>query len=779
MASVVGIDLGNLGSKVGVARQRGIDIVANEVSNRVTPSLISFGPKARAIGEAAKTMETGNFKNTIGSLKRLVGRSFADPEISEIEKKFINAQLVDASGTVGVSVLYCGEKQTFSATQLLAMYLARLGQIAAKELQQDVTDCVIAVPGWYTEVQRRAVLDSAFISGLNPLRLINDTTAVALGYGITKSDLPPPETPRNVVFVDIGHSNYSVAVVSFAQGQLTVKSTAYDRHFGGRDFDYALVQHFAEEFKGKYKIDVLGNPKATFRLATACERLKKMLSANQEAPLNVESIMNDVDASSKLNREQFETFIAPLLERVHVPLEEALREAQLTTADIHVIEIVGGSTRIPAIKQRIQDFFGKPVSATLNADEAVARGATFACAGLSPRFKLRAFTVNDIATYPIKVSWAPSPEDEGEEPQAVVFPRGNGIPSTKTLKFVRSGPFELEASYADPAALPGRINPWVGKVTIKSVGEAVPATVKVRARLNLHGIFSFESAFVETTQVVEEEVPSETAPAEGEAPVAPQKRQKKVVKKNDMPVIAGGLALDSSILNAQRELEGQMIAEDKLVQDTEDRKNALEEYIYDTRSKLDDRYATFVQPKEKEALGVKLAEAEDWLYTEEGEDAPKSSYVSRLDALKALGDPVAKRYMETEMRPRAAAALRETVNNYLSQAQSEDERFSHITPEDKQKVIEKAAGAQSWLENSLVKISERPKNVDPVITCAEIDKTRDELIYFANPIMTKPKPKADAPPAGANQPPPPPPPKDETMEPSEEAGPTVEEMDVD
>ncbi|KZO95492.1 heat shock protein 70 [Calocera viscosa TUFC12733] len=777
MASVVGIDLGNLGSKVGVARQRGIDIVANEVSNRVTPSLISFGPKARAIGEAAKTMETGNFKNTIGSLKRLIGRTVSDPEVSEIEKKFINAELVDANGTVGVRVLYRGQKQTFSATQLLAMYLGKLGQTAATELQQDVTDCVIAVPGWYTEVQRRAVLDSAFIAGLNPLRLITDTTAVALGYGITKSDLPPPETPRHVVFVDIGHSNYSVAVVAFAQGQLTVKSTAYDRHFGGRDFDYALVQHFAEEFKGKYKIDVLSSPKAVFRLATACERLKKMLSANLEAPLNVESIMNDVDASSKLNREQFEQFIAPLLERVHVPLEEALREAQLSPADVFAVELVGGSTRIPAIKQRIQDFFGgKILSTTLNADEAIARGATFACAGLSPRFKLRSFAVNDIALYPIKVSWTKSPEDEDEEPEAIVFPRGNGIPSTKTLKFVRSGPFELEASYADPSALPGRINPWIGKVTVKSVGDAVPATVKVRTRLNLHGIFSFEGAFIETTQIVEEDVPAEGEPAPGQAPAPPQKRQKKVVKRTDMPVVAGGLALDSSILNGQRENEGQMTADDKLVQDTEDRKNALEEYIYDTRSKLDDRFAAFVQAKEKEALLVKLAEAEDWLYTDEGEEAAKSAYVSRLDALHALGDPIAKRYMEGEKRPRAAAALRETINNYLSQAQSDDARFSHISAEDKQKVIERAATAQSWLENSLVKISERPKNVDPVITCAEMDKKRDELIYFANPIMSKPKPKTDAPSAPQTNANPPPPAKEE---PSEDAGPAVEEMDVD
>jgi heat shock protein 4 len=141
------------------------------------------------------------------------------------------------------------------------MYLERLRDIASKELKTGVSDVVIAIPGWYTDVQRRALLSAATIAGLNPLRLIPDYTAVAFGYGITKSDLPEAENPRHVVFVDIGHSSMSVAVVAFSKGQLTIKSTAYDMHLGGRDIDYALVRYFAEEFKTKYKIDVLSNPK--------------------------------------------------------------------------------------------------------------------------------------------------------------------------------------------------------------------------------------------------------------------------------------------------------------------------------------------------------------------------------------------------------------------------------------------------------------------------------------------------------------------------------------
>ncbi|KAG8762406.1 adenyl-nucleotide exchange factor sse1 [Ceratobasidium sp. 428] len=566
MASVVGIDFGNLASKIGVARKGGIDVILNESSSRATPSLVSFGPKARAMGEAAKTLETSNFKNTIGSLKRLIGRTLNDPELNEHEKQYLNAQLVDTNGCVGVQVNYLGEKSTFTATQLVAMYLGKLRDIAAIEVKATPSDVVISVPGWYNDVQRRAVLDAAHIAGLNPLRLINDTTAIALGYGITKQDLPELDSPRHVVFVDVGHSNYSVAVVAFAKGQLQVKSTAYDRHFGGRDIDMALVRHFATEFKEKYKIDVLSNPKAVFRLITACEKLKKVLSANAEANLSVESIMNDIDASSKMNREQFEALIAEPLGRIAKPLEEALREAELTPDQIHSIELVGGSTRIPAIRSRIRDFFGasRQLSSTLNADEAVCRGATFACAMLSPVFRVREFNVQDITPFAIKTSWeraaGDAPEDDTE---LVVFPRGNNIPSTKVLTFYRSAPFELEASYAEPDLVHGPS--WIGSFQCKNVvpgANGDPVQIKVKSRLNLHGILSFEGA-----QLIEEEwTEPEPLPegAEGEPP-----KPRKSVKKTDLPIIVRYSSLEPAVLEQLRESENSMHAADKLVADTE------------------------------------------------------------------------------------------------------------------------------------------------------------------------------------------------------------------
>jgi heat shock protein 4 len=472
-------------------------------------------------------------------------------------------------------VTYAGEKQTFSATQLVAMYFGKLRDIAGNELKAGVCDVVIAVPGWYSDIQRRAILDAAAVAGLNPLRLINDSTAVALGYGITKSDLPEPENPRHVVFVDVGHSSLQVSVVAFSKGQLAIRSAAYDRNIGGRDIDYALVQHFAEEFKTKYKIDVLSNPKATFRLAAGCEKLKKVLSANAEAPLNIESIMNDVDASSKLHRDQYEALIASTLEKIPIPLQQAIAESGLTLDQIDAIELIGGSTRIPAVRARIQSAFpGKTLSTTLNQDEAVTRGATFVCAMLSPTFRVRDFHLSDITPYSIKVQWAPVPTEPDDDTELVVFPRGNSIPSTKVLTFFRKEPFDVEATYAEPGLLPGGINPWISNFTAKSVNvdssgpSADASCVRLKTRLNVHGVLSFEAAYIEVEEQEEPSAMDVDGVPDGELKPAPPKK-KKHIKKMNIPFVTGASNLDTTVLERFKELEAQMHAADKLVMDTE------------------------------------------------------------------------------------------------------------------------------------------------------------------------------------------------------------------
>ncbi|KAI0387460.1 heat shock protein Hsp88 [Hypomontagnella monticulosa] len=686
--SVVGVDFGTLNTVIAVARNRGVDVITNEVSNRATPSLVGFGPKSRYLGEPAKTQEISNLKNTVSSLKRLSGRSINDPDI-QIEQQYVSAPLVDVGGQVGAEVSYLGKKEKFSATQLTAMFLSKIKQTTQNELKLPVSDLVISVPAWFTDVQRRSLLDAAEIAGLKLLRVMNDTTAAALGYGITKLDLPSAEEkPRRVAFVDIGHADYSCSIVEFRKGELSVKSTAYDRHFGGRDFNLALVNHFAKEFKGKYRIDITTNPKAMVRVEAAAEKLKKILSANQQAPMNIESLMNDIDVTAMITRQEFEALVEPLLNRATVPLEQALAEAKLAKEDIDVIELVGGCTRVPALKERIQAFFGKPLSFTLNQDEAVARGCAFSCAILSPVFKVRDFAVQDIVNYPIEFSWEKDVDIPDEDTSLTVFNKGNVLPSTKILTFYRKQPFDLEARYANPDELPGKISPFIGRFSVKGV-KADPKTefmiCKLKARVNIHGVLNVESGYFVEDQEVEEEIKDEKK-EDGDKKDAdamdtddkkddkPKTRKvKKQVRKGDLPIVAGTTSLDVNTKNSLTEKEAAMLMEDKLVADTEEKKNELETYIYDMRNKLDDQYADFASEEEKDKLRAKLTESEDWLY-EDGEDATKAIYIAKMDEIRAMAGPITQRYFDKVEADRQALQAKLDAEAAAKKAAEEEAR---------------------------------------------------------------------------------------------------------
>ncbi|EAL90593.1 Heat shock protein hsp88 [Aspergillus fumigatus] len=686
--SVVGIDFGAQSTKVGVARNKGIDIITNEVSNRSTPTLVGFGTRSRHIGEGAKTQEMSNLKNTVGNLKRLIGRSFNDPDV-EIEQKYTSAAICDVNGQAGVEVSYLGKKEKFSATQLAAMYLTKIRDITSKELKLPVSDVTISVPAWFTDAQRRAMIDAGEIAGLKVLRLINDTTATALGYGITKLDLPgPEEKPRRVMFVDIGHSDYTASVVEFRKGELNVKATAYDRHFGGRDFDIALTEHFADEFKEKFKIDVRSNPKAYARTVAAAEKMKKVLSANPAAPMSIESLMEDVDVRSIVKREELETMVKPLLERVTIPIEEALAEAKLKPEDIDTIEMVGGCTRVPAIKEAISKFFGKTLSFTLNQDEAIARGCAFSCAILSPVFRVRDFSVHDIVNYPIEFTWEQSADIPDEDTSLTVFNRGNVMPSTKILTFYRKQPFDLEARYAKPDMLPGKINPWIGRFSVKGVKADANddfMICKLKARLNLHGILNVESGYyvedVEVEEPVDEDKMDTDAP-EGEQPKKTRK-VKKQVRKGDLPISTGTNSVDQTVKETWIERENAMYMEDKLIAETDEKKNELESTIYELRDKIDGVYAEFASEEEKDKLRAKLTDMEDWLY-EEGEDTTKSVYVAKLDEIRFIAGPIVQRYKEKIEAERQA----------ILKAQEEEAAKKRAEEEAKRKAEEEAKKAE-------------------------------------------------------------------------------------
>ncbi|XP_020341502.1 heat shock 70 kDa protein 4-like [Oncorhynchus kisutch] len=790
--SVVGIDLGFQSCYVAVARAGGIETVANEYSDRSTPACVSFGPRNRSIGAAAKGQVVTNCKNTVQGFKRFHGRAFSDPYVQSAKSSLVYDLAQLPSGSTGIKVMYMEEEKVFSIEQVTAMLLTKLKETAETAMKKPVADCVISVPSFYTDAERRSVIDAAQIAGLNCLRLMNETTAVTLAYGIYKQDLPAPEEkPRNVVFVDLGHSGYQVSICAFNKGKLKMLASASDAALGGKDFDEVLVNHFCEEFGKKYKLDVKTKPRALVRLYQECEKLKKLMSANSsDLPLNIECFMNDIDVTGKLNRGHFEEMCAGLLAKVEAPLRSVMEQAKLKKEDLYAVEIVGGASRIPAVKERVCKFFGKELSMTLNADEAVARGCALQCAILSPAFKVREFSITDVVPYPISLKWNSAAEEGLSDCE--VFPKNHAAPFSKVLTFYRREPFSLEAYYNNPKELPYP-DPSIGQFMVQKVvpqanGES--SKVKVKVRVNVHGVFSVSSAsLVEVLKPTEGEEPMETdlagkedeskmqtdqddqkAQGDGQKENADkkseteemetsedgkEKNQASSAKKPKVKTKTVELPIENSLrwqltndtVNLFVENEGKMIMQDKLEKERNDAKNNVEEYVYDMRDKLHGLLEKFVSESDRDTFSLRLEDTENWLY-EDGEDQQKQVYIDKLAELKKLGQPIRERYNEAEERPKAFDELGKHIQQFMKIVEAyktKEEQYEHLDELEMLKVDKQVNDAMIWMNSKMNAQSKHNLTQEPAVKVREIQAKTKELDSACNPIVSKPKPKVEVP----------------------------------
>jgi len=777
--SVVGIDFGLDTCYISVARAGGIETVANDYSMRDTPSFVGFGDQQRILGVGAKSQLLTNVKKTFFGFKPLLGRKFSDPVVQQEAEKLHYPISRGDNDSILVSVDYMGKTSQFTPEQITAMLFTKLKDTADQALQTKVKDVVISVPIFYTDRERRALLDAAAVAGLNVLKLMNDTTATALAYGIYKQDLPPTEEKaRNVVFVDCGHRGIQAAACSFNKGKLVVQSCAFDENAGGRIFTEKLVEYFVEDFKKRYSLNARENPKAVMKLRSELEKIKKQMSANtNKLPLNIECFMHDKDVSGNMNRETFEQMIAPELERVEEVLRCALTSSKWKPEDIYSVEIVGGSTRVPAIKTLVEKVFGKTPNTTLNADEAVSRGCALQCAILSPTFKVREFSVTDVQPFPIKLRWK-ADSDNGD---MIVFPQFHAVPFSKMLTFYRNDAFSVEAEY--DGSVP------IGQQHIGSfeVGEDKPQAdgtsqkVKVKVRVNLNGIFTVASASVVEKQEVEEEVPvpmevdaakeekkegdnknegeekaaageemdtsadkeMETATSSPKEPTKMEKRKKIVNKTVELPVtsVAGSLSRDK--LELLRQIEFDLSAQDKREGERLHAKNAVEEYIYDIRSKIYDELESFISEDARTAFSGELGKLEDWLY-DDGEHCDKHTYEAKLKDLRLKGEPVKVRKKEFESRQAAVDALGGSLQmaaKFLEAFKAGEERYAHLDAEDAKKVEKTLFEKRTWLDKSCAELSKLDKTLNPPVLAAQFYSEKKSFEDTINPIINRPKPK--------------------------------------
>jgi heat shock protein 5 len=379
----VGIDLGTTYSVVGVWQKGDVQIIPNEMGNRITPSVVAFTEDERLIGDGAKNQLPQNPENTIYTIKRLIGRKYSDKTVQKDKKLLSYTVVEDKEGKPRVQVQYKGETKTYSAEEISAMILQKMKEIAETYLGKKVKNAVVTVPAYFNEAQRQSTKDAGTIAGLNVVRIINEPTAAAIAYGLNKAE------EKNILVFDLGGGTFDVSLLTIDDGFFEVIATSGDTHLGGEDFDNRMMQYFVDMLKKKKGVDISKDEGALARLRKACEAAKRQLSSKTEARVEVDSLMEGLDFSEKITRAKFEELNMDLFKGTLNPVQKVLEDSKMKKADIDEIVLVGGSTRIPKVQQLIKDFFGgKEPNKGINPDESVAYGAAVQAAVLTGESEL-------------------------------------------------------------------------------------------------------------------------------------------------------------------------------------------------------------------------------------------------------------------------------------------------------------------------------------------------------------------------------------------------------
>jgi molecular chaperone DnaK len=369
MSKIIGIDLGTTNSCVAVMEGNEPVVIANSEGRRTTPSIVAFIKDGeRKIGDPAKRQAVTNPKNTLSSIKRFMGNTF-DQVATEISRMSYTVKKGD-NNTPRVDI----DGRLYSPQEISAMILQKMKKTAEDYLGYEVKEAVITVPAYFNDAQRQATKEAGEIAGLTVKRIINEPTAAALAYGLDKK-----HHDSKIVVFDCGGGTHDVSVLELGDGVFEVKSTDGDTHLGGDDFDQVIIDWMADEFKSDEGVDLRKDPMALQRLKEAAEKAKIELSSSTQTEINLPYII-PVDGIPKhlvktLTRAKFEQLADSLIKRTIEPCKSALKNAGLTINDINEIILVGGSTRIPAIQEAVEKFFGKAASKGVNPDEVVALGA--------------------------------------------------------------------------------------------------------------------------------------------------------------------------------------------------------------------------------------------------------------------------------------------------------------------------------------------------------------------------------------------------------------------
>ncbi|KAJ8481302.1 hypothetical protein ONZ51_g6075 [Trametes cubensis] len=707
LGSILAIDYGADFIKASLMKPgQPFDVLLNRDSKRKIQSTVGWKKNDRLFGSDAANI-AGRFPlDSFSSLKFLQ----AAPYESEAVSFYTSVSTADVVKTErGTVALRRSDGTEWSVEELIAMQFSYVRELAESVAGEKVYDVIVTVPPYYTQFERDAVVDAIEISGLRTLALINDGTAVAVNYAMTRS-FPEPE--YHIIF-DAGASSIRATVVQFSSvasegkskaskdaTQITVQGVGYDRYTGGTELDRRLRDLMLNDFQKRYKRDISTDKRAMAKLWKEAGRVKAILSANSDAMATIESLAFDIDYKAKFTRAEFEAACKDLKTRYAVPILEALAHAGLKLDNITSVILTGGSSRTPMIQDAVRAAVGaSKIAQNVNADEAAVLGAALHGAGLSRQFKTKDIRISDIGPYDIQVAYQAEAKNPGARPRTIntlVFPAGSKTGTKKTLTFKRQNDFSVKLAYkASPA--PGFPTEFL-EAEIVGVSEAIQniteagatdPVVKATVMLSESGFASVRDAVVtgefkdesitgklkdffgkgsssqsvdETTADVGTAEEESTTVTSSSSSSAPEASATAVKAREPIPLEIEVKFPTISPMTVKEKRAGRdrllaVDAEETSKRKREEARNTLESYIYKLRDLLEDESseAPFVkcsQTQERKAIAEKVDETLVWLQ-DHGEDADTIEYIDKRTALESLERPIVHRYKEIEEFPKA------------------------------------------------------------------------------------------------------------------------------